>query len=168
MSIFARFLLTFTSMTPAFLIAAFVLWPKEKIYSIILLILSLLFIIIMYIIIKIIQKYGEKISIKFKSAKIDNNSNIDYLMFYLSPLLVLDSYSKLRALCIIAFVFVIAKTASADCSFNPVLRVFGWRFYSIEESNNISYLIMTKKPIRDTQKPIEIVRLTEYVLLRVD
>lgn len=170
MSIFARFLLTFTAMIPAFLIASFVFWFNGN-YSY--MIISWLFIaallIFLFFIIEHIKKHGEKISVNFKYARADNNSNMDYCLFYLSPLLNLkNDIIELWILVIIAFVFVIVKTASADCSFNPILRIFGWHFYNIETHDNVAHLVMTKKPIRNTKNPIEAVRMTEYVLLRID
>ena len=135
----------------------------------------LLFIILIpltWTIIKFSEKKLEILPIKVKSVAPANREVAAFLIAYILPILSFVNLDLLTILFIIGLLYVSMLTTS-NYHFNPVLSLFfGYRYYEveIEESNGekTTYVLMTKRTIRNAKNIRKIVQVSDYMLMEVD
>jgi len=66
---------------------------------------------------------------------------------------------------IITFAAVVATGYSYH--FNPLLGLMGWHFYKVSTKEGVTYVLVTKRQLRNATETIEVGQLTEYIVLDV-
>ena len=48
---------------------------------------------------------------------------------------------------------------------NPILTFFGYHFYEVTTPQNVSFLLITKRDLRNTKNISTVVQITDYMIL---
>lgn len=104
----------------------------------------------------------------FKSVENADNFSLGIILIYLVPLLS-TSISEMAWLTVIPAVvmFVALSISGQGFHFNPLLNILGWHFYKISTQEGVTFLLITKKSIRQTAR-LNVGRLTEYTLIDLE
>jgi hypothetical protein len=104
--------------------------------------------------------------INIKSVKSADHNIISFLFLYLLP--IFDFVKKddyyIWAFIIIIFFVVIINTNTYH--FNPLLSlVFGYKFYEVATKGEITYILITKRQLINTEDVNRYIQITPYVIL---
>ena len=163
LSTFLKIIMIITSVSPVF----FTLWFKEFSKQwhlndgLVWLMLSIVLIIIAYIILQLSLKKLEKIPIQISSLNTEYKSIFIFIFAYLLPLIDIDY--KMIAFVLVLFAFVVFTTHIYH--FNPIFGLFGYHFYEVTTTNGISYVLMSKKQIRNLNQVTEVILVSDYILI---
>lgn len=163
LSKFLKIIMVLTSISPVF----FTLWFKEFSKQwhlndgLVWLVLSIVLIIIAYIILQISLKKLEKIPIQISSLATADKEVLAFIFAYLLPLIDIDY--TMMAFVLVLFAFVVFTTHTYH--FNPIFGLFGYHFYEVTTTNGISYVLMSKKQIRNLNQVTEVILVSDYILI---
>lgn len=124
-------------------------------------------------IIKFSEKKLEILPIKVKSVAPADREVAAFLIAYILPLLNIVDLNVWMILFIIGLLYVAMLTTS-NYHFNPVLGLFfGYHYYEVEiEGENsgekTTYVLMTKKTIRNSKNIKKVVQVSDYMLMEVN
>lgn len=107
--------------------------------------------------------------VRIKAVKNSGQELLGFMLTYLLPLVVASS----EQLDMVAAGFVLLLIAllvfhGNMYHVNPLLGIFGYRFYEITATNDVTYVLVTKRNLRLARRVERVVRLSEYMLLDVD
>jgi len=104
--------------------------------------------------------------IAIKSIKSADHNIISFLFVYLLPIFDFvkkDDYYIWAFIIIIVFVVIINTNTY---HFNPLLSlVFGYKFYEIATKKEITFILITKRQLINTEDVKNYIQLTPYVIL---
>ncbi len=165
LSKFLKIIMVITSVSPVF----FTLWFNDfsnqwKIkYGLIWLVISFALIIIAYLILQLSLKKLERIPIQISSIATADKEVIAFIFAYLLPLL--DINHKMLAFVLVLFTFVAFTTHIYH--FNPIFGLFGYHFFEVTTTNGVSYVLMSKRQIRNLNQVTEVILVSDYILIDV-
>ena len=170
LSFWARALFAATSLAPMLVTYAFVYATVSPALAGSLILLALLLVVACWRIVRSAHKKIPEEPLYIDSVKIADQSMLTFVVAYLFPLVFRNpSEPQADALIVLAVVFVLLIVAvfrSNAYSFNPVLGlVFGYHFYEMTTTNNFTYLVVSKREIVNTRKPIRGRSLSLYMYL---
>jgi len=89
-----------------------------------------------------------------------------FSLLYLSPLFV-DQLSDLNLNVLVPAlgVYALLLASSYSYHFNPMLSLAGWHFYKVGSKEGVSYVLLTRKKIRNVDRIKKVGQLTGYMLL---
>ena len=91
---------------------------------------------------------------------------MNFLLIYLLPLITRDLATyNWQAWIVIALIFCGVVATSYSYHFNPLLVVFCYHFYKVSDKEGMSYVLITRKQLFKANNTLEVVKLSEYVLL---
>jgi magnesium-transporting ATPase (P-type) len=154
----AKASLVTTSFAPVLITYAFVLWiDNESLFRIlIILAISLLLVILCVSVLSIAKKQLQIIDFPVNSIKTADGEVLGYLVAYLIPFATLASDQINES--VLLFIFGL---------FILVLTLFNYHFYEVTTLNNITYLLITKRDLRNTSSVKRVVQLTEYMVFDI-
>lgn len=95
-----------------------------------------------------------------------DNEVFSLLLVYALPLITRDLSSyNWNAWVLVAFLFCLVVATSYGYHFNPLLVFFGYHFYKVKEAAGIPHILIARRRIYKTGEELDVVRLTEYVLI---
>lgn len=165
LSKFLKIIMVITSVSPVF----FTLWFNEfskqwhVIDGLIWLVLSISLIIIAYFILQLSLKKLGKIPIQISSLATADKEVLAFIFAYLLPLI--DINYKMLAFVLVLFTFVAFTTHIYH--FNPIFGFFGYHFFEVTTTNGISYVLMSKRQIRNLNQVTEVILVSDYILIDV-
>jgi hypothetical protein len=165
LSKFLKIIMVITSVSPVF----FTLWFNDfsnqwKIKDgLIWLVISFALIIIAYLILQLSLKKLERIPIQISSIATADKEVIAFIFAYLLPLL--DINHKMLAFVLVLFTFVAFTTHIYH--FNPIFGLFGYHFFEVTTTNGVSYVLMSKRQIRNLNQVTEVILVSDYILIDV-
>lgn len=165
LSKFLKIIMVITSVSPVF----FTLWFNDfsnqwKIKDgLIWLVISFALIIIAYLILQLSLKKLERIPIQISSIATADKEVIAFIFAYLLPLL--DINHKMLAFVLVLFAFVAFTTHIYH--FNPIFGLFGYHFFEVTTTNGVSYVLMSKRQIRNLNQVTEVILVSDYILIDV-
>ncbi|WP_051506792.1 hypothetical protein [Saccharibacillus sacchari] len=161
-------MLVLTSFSPILLTYAFVVWVRGGSLTLISLITLLIVILLIGCIqiIKIAKEKLEVINFPINSIKVTDGEVVGFLVAYLLPFLSLGT-DKVNGqiLLFIMFIFFIVIWGTNAYHFNPLLSLLGYHFYEVSTAENITYLLITKKSLKNTKAIKSVIQLTDYIVL---
>ncbi|MDZ7815507.1 MAG: hypothetical protein U5N86_05735 [Planctomycetota bacterium] len=110
----------------------------------------------------------QKDDISIEKFERNDKEILAFLLAYLLPFLSSDDMAFKGEWITGAYILVIIFWVIAHAGafhFNPVMGLLGYHFYSIKDSNNVSYLLISKKQITRTSMDIKAVRLAYDIYL---
>ena len=170
---FLELVLAMTSISPVFL----AIWIGEFIKTgnymagLFWLFLFIILIPLSWMIITFSEMKLEILPIKVKSVAPADREVAAFLIAYILPILSFVNLDLWTILFIVGLLYVSMLTTS-NYHFNPVLSLFfGYHYYEveIEDSNGekTTYVLMTKKTIRNAKNIKKVVQVSDYMLLEV-
>jgi hypothetical protein len=104
--------------------------------------------------------------VEISSVKTADREIGGFILVYLLPLI---NESTLKIDCtILIFVmclFFIVVLKSNAYHFNPLLGFLGYHFYEITVVGEVSYVLISKKTVRNCKNIKEVVHISEYMIL---
>ncbi|MEM5778053.1 MAG: hypothetical protein QXK49_00265 [Candidatus Aenigmatarchaeota archaeon] len=163
-----QFLLAITSVSPIFITLWFIEFSKNWFWGDGLFYLALVVILtgMALIIINVSKSKLEKFPIKIKSLSPSDKEAISFIFVYLLPLIFTSAISvNFYFLLFIVVLFFFSVFTTHIYHFNPILGLFGYHYYTITNEGDITYILMTKRTIRNTKEINKVAQISEYMLL---
>lgn len=166
-SAFIKYILVATSMAPVLLTLYGVTALKKGdwLAGYPFLISAIVLVILCLILLRKAKKNLEVIDVNITSVKNADHNIIGFLFVYLLPVLDIIKKDEAYVFGFILIVFFVIIINSNTYHFNPLLSLFGYKFYDITNDGNISYILITKKQILNTKDINQIVQITPYMVL---
>ena len=168
----AKIFLVLTSVAPAVLTyAVAAAFMGEFTIAAKLLAIVIILVVLCVKMLKHVRHNLEEIDLKVTSAEVADQESIGFLLVYLIPLLRPQfEFAEVNLWMCFIFLLVFALFLSVSYSyhFNPLLGFMKWHFYRVKTQEGISYVLITKKRLRNVMEPIKIGQLTEYILIELE
>ena len=168
----ANFFLTGAAIAPVVAICAILFCIEGNHYTaMILVVASIALTISGLAILKIAKSKVENLGgIHFKSVENADSISLGIIIIYLVPLIGTPISDVPWTILIPVIVMFAALSISGQgFHFNPLLRIIGWRFYKISTQEGVTFLLITKKSIRNPDAFNNNVGwLTEYTLIDLE
>jgi len=122
--------------------------------------------IICWRLIELSKKNLEKVPVKITTVKTVDREIIGFIIVYLLPLIneSTAAVNPAKLIFVGVFFFIIVAT-SHSYHFNPLLGIIGYHFYEVETEGGITYVLISKQNIADCKSIVQVVQLTEYMIL---
>lgn len=163
-------MLVLTSLSPVLITYAFILFLENESWkkiSIVLLAITVL-VLLCTLILRICKRRMEVINFPIESIKTADSELIGFFIAYLMPFVTFssDEHSEVILIFIIClFILIIWGTHSYHT--NPLLTIMGYHFYEVTTPQNVSYLLVTKRDLRNTKSIKKVVQISDYMVLDV-
>lgn len=162
---FLKIIMVLTSIAPVFLTLWFIRFSKNWNYQdgVGWLILAISLIIVAYVILQISLKKLEHNQIKILSIASADKEVLAYVFSYLLPLIDID----FKIILFILILFTIIVFSTHIYHFNPIFGLLKYHFYEVTTSGGISYILMTKRQIRNVDAIKTVIIISDYILIDV-
>lgn len=169
LSIIARLMLTSTAMAPVLVTYAWVAFKSNKLGISAVLIVSC--VLLTWFCIQLLdynKKNLERSRFNIISVEVADGENLAFLLLYLLPLFT-SSFETLNWDFLIPAIITFGAVVATGYSyhFNPLLGLMGWHFYKVGTTEGVTYILVTKKQIRNVADTVEIGQLTEYIVVDI-
>ncbi|HAU1759017.1 TPA: hypothetical protein JBJ80_13370 [Legionella pneumophila] len=169
LSVIARLTLTSTAMAPVLLTYAWVAFKSDRLGIFAALIASC--ILLTWLCIQLFaytKKNLERSKFNIISVEVADVENLSFLLLYLLPLFT-SSFETLNWDFLIPAIITFGAVVATGYSyhFNPLLGLMGWHFYKVGTTEGVTYILVTKKQIRNVSDTVEIGQLTEYIVVDI-
>ncbi|MCY4174138.1 MAG: hypothetical protein OXF25_08790 [Cyanobacteria bacterium MAG CAR3_bin_5] len=108
---------------------------------------------------------------QFTATKVEaaDHENMAILLLYLSPLFTAN-FNALNwpVLILTLLIFALVIGTRYGYHFNPLLGLQGWHFYKVATPEGVTYVLITKKRLRDARGKLVVGLLTEYIVLDLE
>lgn len=171
--------LVLTSISPVFLAMAFieVVSLQNKLCGIPWFFLWLLLLIMSFLISRIVVRFSERnlesMPITVRSVAPADKEVAAFLIAYLLPLSNIITVNVWTEIFIVMLLYVAILTTS-NYHFNPLLSIWGYHYYEItieskdeDHSQSYTYILMTKKTVRNCKDIKRVVQISDYMLMEV-
>ena len=117
---------------------------------------------------RVARKTLEQFALRPRSVELVDRESLGIMVLYLFPLFR-ASFADLHWYMLIPFgvIFLSLVVTSQDHHFNPLLNLLGWHFYKVDTTEGVSYVLITKRKIRNANEEITVGQLTNYTLIDV-
>lgn len=166
---FAKLLLTSTAIAPVLLTYAWVAFRAGATgQAITLVALVLLLVAICLGMLRYARTQLEPVRFVATSVEAADRENMGFLLLYLLPLFTVQ-YGALNWDLVLPAIVIFAAVVGTGYSyhFNPLLGLMRWHFYKVGTPEGITYVLITRKQLRNLNAPLNVVQLTEYVVADV-
>lgn len=173
LNIFAKILLVSTSLSPVLLVMAvnqaerhtpWTCWAWWLGPAIFLMILC-------WILLRNAEKKSQQHLIHIKEFERKDQEMLTYLFIYLLPFIRSENLAFARewiTSLFVVLIIIIAIVHVRAFHFNPIMRLFGYRFYAIKNLHGVSNLLISKEDLRRPDKEVQTVRLAHDVYLHTE
>ena len=165
----AKLLLTSTAIAPVLLSYAWVAFQeKEALQAAFLMISCSILILLSILMLRYSKQHLERTKFSATTVEAADRENIGFLLLYLLPLFTAQ-FTALNWQVWIPAIVIFAAVAATGYSyhFNPLLGLMGWHFYKVGTKEGVTYVLITKRQLRNVTEAIEVGQLTEYIVLDV-
>lgn len=167
---FAKLSLVATSIAPIFLTLWFVdfsenwNWTEGWEYLIVTIILTLL----CWSLLRLSKTNLENIPVEIESIKTADNEIIGFLLAYLLPLVDKTQLNvDVPVLIFVLLLLFIVVATSNSYHFNPLVGFLGYHFYEATLKSGVTYVLISRKSIKDGKNIKSVVQLSEYMIMEV-
>ncbi|MFK8254198.1 hypothetical protein [Ancylobacter terrae] len=166
----AKTLLIMSAIAPIGLVYAWVAFSEGKTLLAILLISGCLFLVACCAwLLKQAKKYLERFPFKPASVEAADRENIAFMLLYLSPLFTAPlGQWNMNIMIPTLLVFALLTATGYNYHFNPLLGLVRWHFYKVSSIEGVTYVLITKKQLRNTAQIDQVGQLTEYILIDLE
>jgi hypothetical protein len=167
LSAVARIMLTASAIAPVGFTYAWVAFTQDDFYiSLIAFAVSVLAVITCLGVIHHARKNIEAINFRPTAIEAADRETVGFMLLYLLPLFT-DKINTLNWSLWIPtlIVFSVITATGYSYHFNPLLGLIGWHFYKVSSAEGVTYVLITKKHLRNISDTLRVGQLTEYILL---
>ena len=163
----ARLLLTSTAIAPVLVTYAWMTYREgECVQAVVLLFVCAGLVLICLGMLAYSKKRLERTDFKASTVEAADRENTAFLLLYLLPLLTADFATLNWQLWVPAIlIFGIVVATGYSYHFNPLLGLMGWHFYKVGTDEGVTYILITKRHLKNATETIEVGQLTEYIVL---
>lgn len=157
-----------TSFAPVFITYAFVLWIKDGFTCTVVwvIIIAIILTVLCLLIIHLARKELEIVQFPIRAVKTADSEIVGFLVVYLLPFVSLTSDTiNEPVMGFILVLFFLVAWSTNSYHVNPILALFRYHFYEVTTSQNITFLLMTRRNLRNTTSINHVVQLTDYMVL---
>ena len=166
----AKLLLTSTSIAPVLITYSWVAFRSGELKTTGLLIGACLVLVVLCIsLLRYAKNNLERVRFSVNSVEAADRENMGFLLLYLLPLFT-SPFNALNWQIWIPTLVIFGAVVATGYSyhFNPLLGLMGWHFYKVGTSEGVTYILFTKKQLRNTIDSINIGQLTEYIVMDLE
>ena len=111
------------------------------------------------------SKLGNE-TVSYQSAKILENGGEGFIGTYILPFLsnVITDQWYILMIGIMIILTLVIWVNNSFC-FNPALSFFGYKFYEVTNSKNVTFILLSRKCIFDPQSIKQVFNITDYLKL---
>jgi hypothetical protein len=164
-------LLVLTAFAPVLITYAFVLWRKGQIWpwGVTWIVVSGALTTICLLVLVEARRSLQKIACNIEEIRTADKEIVAFVLTYLAPLASIgqDSLDPWIVAFVAAFFLAVVWTSHAY-HFNPLLSLIGFHFYEITDSSRVSYVLITRRNLRQAKHTATVVQLSEYILLELE
>ena len=167
---FAKLLLTATAIAPVGFSYAWVAYTSScPNIALLTVAASLALVLICIWMLRYARNNLESSNFQISTIEAADRENMIFLLLYLLPLFT-ASFTSLNWQVWLPMLVIFAVMVSTGYSyhFNPLLGLMGWHFYKVSTPEGVTYVLITKKELRRAQDGLNVVQLTEYIVLDKD
>ena len=172
MNLFAKSLLVLTSLSPAFFVMGINQFENRKwLYGVIWIGITLILIGFCWVMLKYLAKNGPESPLFIKEFESKDQEILTYLFIYLLPFIQSDTstFARMWITGIVSLSIIILFIAHVGAfHYNPVMRIFGFRFYAIKNAHGVSNLLISNTDIPRPDKNLQTVRIARNVYLYME
>lgn len=167
LSSFAKLALTSTAIAPVLLTYSWVaLQSSEHSVALWLLGVCIVLTVVCVTLLGYAKLHLERMNFAATSVEVADRENIAFLLLYLLPLFTAQFATLDWQVWLPAIVIFGAVVATGyNYHFNPLLGLMGWHFYKVGTKEGVTYVLITKKQLRNARESIEVGQLTEYIVI---
>ena len=169
MNLFAKSLLVSTSLSPAFLVMGVNQFERcNWLFGAICMALTLFLVGVCLGLLKYVAKNGPESPIYIKEFESKDQEVLTYLFIYLLPFIQSDNptFASMWITGIVSLIILILFIAHVGAfHFNPVMRLFRYRFYAIKNAHGVPNLLISNKDVPRPDRKLQAVRLARNVYL---
>lgn len=163
----AELMLTSTAIAPVLLTYAWVAFQSgDSCVALVLAAACVALVFVCWLLLRYAKNNLERMSFKPVSIEAADRENMGFLLLYLLPLFTAQ-FDALNWNVWIPAILIFAGVVATGYSyhFNPLLGLMGWHFYKVGTAEGVTYVLITKKQLRNATDTVEIGQLTEYIVL---
>lgn len=111
------------------------------------------------------RKLGDE-TVSYQSAKILENGGEGFVGVYILPFLsnVITDHWYLLMIGIMVILTAVTWVNNTFC-FNPALSLFGYRFYEVTNTKNVTFILLSRNIINDPNDVKHVYNVTHYLKL---
>lgn len=165
----AKLLLTSTAIAPVLLTYAWVAYQANEIQQAQALLAGCIVLcLICAWMLRYAKKNLERVAFAATSVEAADRENVGFLLLYLLPLFT-SQFSALNWQIWVPSILIFAVVIATGYSyhFNPLLGLMGWHFYKVGTKEGITYILITKKQLRNAAEKVSVGQLTEYIVIDI-
>lgn len=164
---FVKLALVITTIAPVWITLAFLYWnDSQYLNASVISIAALLLCLVANFVVKSSPSKFTKTKADAVSIKPADKEISGYFVAYMLPILGGGKYFLEPSVAIFfSIVFFIFIWFSKSFYANPILAIFKYKFYEITTTNGNTYLLLTKREIRDPTKINRVVSITSHTRL---
>lgn len=166
----AKLMLTSTAIAPVFVTYAWVAYFEGfELAAFLLLMASLSLVFLCLGLLSYAKRNLERLRFDAISVEAADRENIAFLLLYLLPLFT-EQFSTLNWQLWIPAILIFAAVVATGYSyhFNPLLGLIGWHFYKVNTKEGVSYVLITRKQLRNANEVMNVGQLTEYIVIELE
>jgi hypothetical protein len=116
-----------------------------------------------------LQTKAETSEFHITSIEAADRENVAFLILYVFPLLTSDITELHWNLVVpILVVFGVVISTGFNYHFNPLLGIAGWHFYRVSTDEGVTFVLITKRRLRDINHSFRVAEVTEYIVIDVE
>ena len=170
---FAKSLLVSTSLSPVLCVVAINQFEHGRPWTIWIwwLVIAICLAFLCQYILKRATNSAQRILFYIEEFESKDHEMLTFLFIYLLPLIRSDHSTLINDWLTSTFVLAIIVLAVAYTGafhFNPVMRLFGYRFYAVKDQQGITKLLISKRNLLQSKKEVKTAMLSWNVLLLVE
>jgi hypothetical protein len=168
LSAFAKLLLVSTSFAPVLLTYAFATYLKNGLNTnvAVLVGITVALVLLCVLIVTAAKRQLEVISFPIVTVKSADTEIVGFMVAYLLPLIsAADTKISVPLLSFVLVLFFIVVWTTNSYHVNPLLGMLGYHFYEVATESGLTFLLLTKKNIRNTKSVGSVVQLTTYIMM---
>lgn len=169
LSWFAKLLLTSTAIAPVLLTYSWVAYQADECrLAGVLLGVCVVLVGVCIGMLRYARTHLERVKFSATTVEAADRENMGFLLLYLLPLFTAPFATLNWQVWVPAIVIFGAVVATGySYHFNPLLGLMGWHFYKVSTKEGVTYVLITKKQLRNANETIEVGQLTEYIVMDV-
>lgn len=149
-----RTLLFISAFSPAFLSLAYVRYDLHGFTTdvIQLIIVGLVGLLFPVLILKLVERHGESFSIQIKKIESNDFMLLGFICSYILPFILRGADISLNTIMIVVLVLFIILWMINSLPSHPLLRFLNFRFYKVESSSGVVYILIARREILDPKQ----------------
>ena len=172
LNFFAKCLLVSTSLSPVLVANAINQFERCEPWTSYIwwLVVAFLLVILCRALLRYAAIKAEKFEFQITEFERKDQELLAFLLIYLLPFIRSENVAFANQLLTSVYVLsiiIIAIAYAGAFHFNPVMRIFGYRFYAVKNRHGVSTLLISKTDLRRPGRKLQTVRLAWDVYLHV-